>query len=248
LTVALAAAASATAASRAPRFVLTIEGTQRFEWALDGQLEGASCTAKGHGMQTLQFRVPASTRVIATKNPATAGPGGDQIVRVGGKTLIPLIGTEARAYRVDTATASGCTAKAREYTQNCQGTNPFLPSAGVAMVWAGPAVEMHVPAQTLLYPRQPQTCDLRLFDLRNSQISQLINYGRRTPLKGGTVYGKSKVLTSTGHLKVCIDPSDADAFGFSLNDCSKLGPAPTRGVVVSGSITLDWKVTLRRTR
>ena len=76
-TVALAAATSATGASRAPQFLLTIvDGTQRFEGTLNGQPEGPACTAQSHGVQTLQFRTPANTRVIATKNPATAGPGG----------------------------------------------------------------------------------------------------------------------------------------------------------------------------
>ena len=246
LIVALGGATVASAAARAPRFVLTIDGTQHFDWTLEGEIEGG-CTVKSHGVQTLKFRAPA-TRVIATKNYVTAGPGGYQIVRVGGKTLIPLTGMETREYTVETASAVGCTAKSREFTQNCQGTNPFFPAAGAALVWAGPAVEMHVPTQTLLYERRPKTCDLRLFDLRNAAISQLISYGRRAPLKGGAVYGRGRLLTAAGKLRYCVDPSRSDTFGVSLDECSKIGPAPTRGVAITGSISADWKITLRRSR
>jgi hypothetical protein len=247
LVVALIGASAGTAASRAPRFLLTVEGTQRFEWTLDGQLEGPTCIVKGHGVQVLRFATPRPVRVVATSNYATSGPGGYQFQPIGtGKRLVPLTGTETRDYQVESARAEGCSASTRGYGQSCQATNRFLAGAGVSLVWFGAAVEMHVPVNVLLYERRPKTCDLLLFDLRNSAISQLINYGMRTSLKGGTVKGRGKVLTSTGKVHLCVDPSDADAAGVPLDDCSKIGPPPARGAAVTGTISLDWKITLRR--
>jgi hypothetical protein len=247
LLIALVGAAASTAAPRAPRFTVTIEGTQRFDWSLSGQLEGPTCTVKGHGVQTLQFATPRPVRVAATSNYATSGPGGYRFQPIGtSKSLVPLKGTETRDYQVESAVADGCSAATRVYGQSCQATNPFLGGAGVSLVWFGAAVEMHVPVNVLLYERRPKTCDLRLFDLRNSVISQLINYGMRTPLKGGTIKGRGKLLTSTGKLRLCVDPSDGGGFGVSLNDCSDIGQPPARGAFVTGTISLDWKITLRR--
>jgi hypothetical protein len=249
LLLALVAASAGLAAAKAPRFTVTIEGTQRFEWRLDGQVEGPTCTVKAHGVQTLRFATPRPVRVVASSNYATSGPGGYRILPIGtGKSLVPLTGTETRDYQVESARADGCSAATRVYGQSCQATNPFLRSAGVSMVWFGAAIEMHVPVDVLLYERRPKTCDLRLFDLRNTVISQLINYGMRTPLKGGTIKGRAKLLTSTGKLHLCVDPSDADTYGVSLDDCPDIGPPPTRGAAVTGTISLDWKTTLRRLR
>ena len=106
---------------------------------------------------------------------------------------------------------------------------------------------MHVPVDVLLYERRPAACDLLLFDVRNSMISQLMNYGVFVPARGGnlvTLSGPS-LVTASGHRVYCINERDADESGAGYRGCDE-PPGTTRGTKVTGKLTVDWKITLRR--
>ena len=127
------------------------------------------------------------------------------------------------------------------------GTNPFKTGAGVVLLRNGQRLEVHVPVDVLLYERRPASCDLLLFDLRNSMISQLLNYGVSVPARGGNLvtFTGSRVVTATGHRVFCVDERDSDESGAGYRDCDR-PPTTTRGTVVTGKLTVDWAITLRR--
>jgi hypothetical protein len=251
----LVAESASSAARRLPRFTVTIQGTQRFEWAFTGNLLGSGCRiTKGEGVQVLRFATPRPVRVVATNQPAPPGtPGGFEFRLVGtGKRVIPLKGTETREYRADPAArADGCAEpeRARPYAQSCHSTNPFVAGAGVVLVRGKTTLAMHTPTNAVLYDRFPKTCNAGLFDVRNTTISQLISWGTRTRVRGGSITGRGNRLTSTGKISGCVDPSESAAFGASFDLCRNVRP-PARGAAfaVTGTISASWTIVLKRLR
>jgi hypothetical protein len=259
LALALAASAAAPAKTAPARFALSIHGTQRFEWAIDGGLEeiakSPACAFRGKGTQTLEFATPPGLTVVPTDiwGP-TGAPGGYEFrALVGGKRqrLIPLRGKETRDYETLVVPQVASCPMFRDlsehgYGQSCQGTNPFTSRAGVVLVRYHEQLEMHTPVDALLYPRRPATCDLRLFDLRNTVISQLSSWAAYRPVRGGNLARMSgRLLTATGHIELCVRERDSGDYGVSLRDCDK-PTAALRGTKVTGRITHDWTISLRR--
>jgi hypothetical protein len=106
---------------------------------------------------------------------------------------------------------------------------------------------VHVPVDLVLYNRRPATCDLLLFDVRNSIISQLLTWGVYLPARGGSLItlGGARTITAVGHREYCVDEHDSDETGAGYRECSD-PPTTTRGPLVTGKQTVDWKITLRR--
>lgn len=184
LALSLAASVAAPAKTVPPRFALSIHGTQRFEWAIDGGLDeisgSAACAFKGRGVQTIEFATPPGLIVVPTEIWSPSGaPGGKEFrALLGGKQrrLLPLAGKESRDYQALVAPqVTACPLfrglAERGYGKSCQGANPFKAGSGVVLIRNGERLELHTPVDVLLYDRRPAACDLRLFDLRNSIMS-----------------------------------------------------------------------------
>jgi hypothetical protein len=261
LATALVAAAAAEGA-RKPRFTVSIEGTQRFEWSIDATRDSRGgavpCGYKGSGRQVVTFRTARPVTVVVPKGigmtytylgqpflPAAPGKRG---------RLIPLVGQESRDYRALQAPPAGsCSAvpqEERNYFRDCSGTNPFLPNAGVVVMRYRRTMRhkhtamMYSPVDVLLFPRKPAACDLRLFDLRNFLITQLITI-QYLPLTGGNFERRATtVVRAAGSARNCVDPFGSDAYQADLQKCGQ----PVRPGPVTGEITTSWKLTFRRAR
>jgi hypothetical protein len=272
--VAALLAAPAAESARKPRFTVSIEGTQRFDWVIEGGRDARGrlgpCAFKGSGRQVVTFRTARPVTVLVPKGEGlTYTYGGQPFLPVAtGKRLIPLVGQESREYHtLQPPNLGACPMFESEspgYGRDCRGTNPFLPNAGVVVMrYRRPSgirqdvlaragwkpgerhkAMMYAPVDVLLFARQPKECDLRLFDLRNYLISQLLTI-KYLPLTGGNFEARATtVVRATGSERNCIDPFGSDASRAALKSCS----APRRPGPLTGEMTADWRITFRRAR
>jgi hypothetical protein len=259
-------AAPAVESARKPRFTVSIEGTQRFEWTINGGRDARGqpgpCVFKGSGQQVIAFRTARPVTVLVPPGQGLSGSyGGDAFLNAATrKRLIPIVGQESRDYRVlQPPSVRTCPNFERSYPgygRDCRGTNPFLPNASVVVLRYNPIryhpkrfskqrTMMYAPVDVLLFDRTPKECDLRLFDLRNYLISQLITVGEYVPLKGGRFEQRAtKVVSAAGSVRLCVDPFGSSTANADLQSCSR----PKRAGELTGEITANWKITFRRAR
>jgi hypothetical protein len=136
------------------------------------------------------------------------------------------------------------------YFTDCSGTNPFLPNAGVVVMrYKRPAgvsqsvlgragwkpgerekAMVYAPVD-VLFARRPNQCDLLLFDLRNSLISQLVTVGQYRTLTGGAFERRrTRMVRSTGLVRACVDSfgsNEPNEFEADLQSCQ--GPGAPAG-------------------
>lgn len=236
------------AQSRAPRFLVTISGTQHFEWTLE-QTNPSSCSFKAQGEQSETFGTARPVRVIAP--PArTRADRGKEFQAFNGRgwgRVVPLQGGETRTYRVLRAPAGDCVGP--ELRRDCRGANPLVRGAGVALMRDRRTVALHVPVDTPWIARRPSVCDIRLFDLRNFYLTAVFGVREYELVRGGTFENRrAKVLRVAFSVRGCVDPSKSSDVGiFFATSCRPPSPGQ-RGPVLTGNIRADWTVTFRRTR
>jgi hypothetical protein len=248
IAVALVGATSVESAqSRAPRFLVTITGTQHFEWTLKDVTSGP-CAFEGHGEQDETFGTSSPVKVIAP--PARMRADRYKEFQAfngrGWGRVVPLSGRETRTYRVARAPAANCTSVDPVLRSDCRGSNPLLPRAGVAIIRDRRKVALHVPVDTPWINRRPAVCDIRLFDLRNFFLSAVFGVRTYKLVQGGT-FERAKTLRVAFSARYCVDPSASSDFEISL-DTTCGPPTSGRGPVLSGTLRTDWSVTFRRTR
>jgi hypothetical protein len=241
-----AASGTQSAAAKAPRFLVTITGTQHVEWTIE-QVSPRPCTFKGHGEQSESFRTSRPVKVIAP----TAGPSGTRefraLARGAWRRVVPLSGAENRSYQVVQAPSPECRGIPTEFRTSCSGTNPLLPGAGVVLMRVRRQVALHVPVDTPWIQRRPAACDIRLFDLRNFYEAAVFGTHVYKPVTGGTFENRrAKTLRTNVSVRYCIDPSDSSDVDLVLK--TSCGPPRGAGIVVSGQLDAAWTITFRRTR
>ena len=246
---ALLFAASSVAGGQArPRFLVTIKGTQHLEWTLE---DTGDCSFKGHGEQSETFGTSRPVKVIAP--PARRGL--DQYEREfrafngrGWGRVVPLSGRETRVYRVLKAPTGACEDVGPEFRSDCRGTNPLLPRAGVVLMRDGRKMALHVPVDTPWIARRPSTCDIRLFDLRNSYLAAVFGLLTYKPVTGGTFENRrAKTLRFSVGVRYCVDPSES-YFEIELRKTCRPPRPGYRGAVLTGELTASWTVIFGRTR
>lgn len=227
------------ASTKLPRFFATITGTQHWEWTLDHKAE--DCSFKGQGEQNERFGTSQPVKVIAPLGRANSYEF--QAFRRGagwGRT-VPLAGRETRTYRVLRAPVGACAALKPAYRSNCNGTNPLLPRAGVALKRVKQEGFLHIPIDTPWINRSPSVCNILLFDLRNFYPVAVAGVGKRVRVRGGTFENpRAKTLRFDISVRSCAQGS------IDYPDFVRCG-SPPRGEL-SGEITTTWSITLRRTR
>jgi hypothetical protein len=244
----LSATSTESAQSRAPRFLVTVTGTQHFEWTLE-QTNPSSCSYKAQGEQSESFGTSRPVKVIAP--PARLQKDRYKEFQAfngrGWGRVVPLAGRETRAYRVLRAPPADCVTP--EFRSDCRGTNPLVPGAGVALMRDRRKVALHVPVDTPWIARRPSVCDIRLFDLRNFFLSAVFGLRTYMPVSGGTFENRrAKTLRVAFSARYCVDPSESSDFEiFLATSCRPPSPG-RRGAILTGSLRADWTVTFRRTR
>lgn len=244
----IGAASVESAQSRLPRFLVSITGTQHFEWTLEDATSGA-CSFKGHGEQSETFGTSRPVKVIAPPARTRAdrykefqafnGRGWGRVVRLTGK--------ETRVYRVLKAPTGACDGVGPEFRSDCRGTNALLPRAGVALIRDRRKVALHVPVDTPWIARQPSVCDIRLFDLRNFFLAAVFGLRAYKPVSGGT-FERAKTLRVSFSARYCVDPAKSSDFEIFLDTtCGPPRPGQ-RGPVLTGDLTANWAVTFTRSR
>ena len=241
-----AAAGTESAATKAPRFLVAIAGTQHVDWTLE-QVSPRPCTFKGHGEQSETFRTSRAVKVIAP----TAGPAGTRefraLVRGSWKRTVPLGGAEHRSYSVVQAPSPECRGIPTEFRTSCSGTNPLLSGAGVVLMRVRRQIALHVPVDTPWIQRRPATCDIRLFDLRNFYEAAVFGTHVYRPVTGGTFENRrAKTLRSSISVRYCIDPAESSDVDLVLK--TSCGPGRQSGLLLSGQLDAAWTITLRRSR
>jgi hypothetical protein len=248
------------------RFTLTIEGTQRFEWTIEGGRDARGqpgpCAFTGTGRQVVTFGTARPVTVLVPPGQGLSGGyGGDAFLNAATRRRsIAVTGQETREYRVlqppNPATCPNLDGSYPGYGRACSGTNPFLPSASVVVLRYNPIrynpkrlsrqrAMVYAPVDVLLFERKPKQCDLRLFDLRNYLISQLITVGEYLALKGGRFEQRAtKIVTGAESVRLCVDPFGSGPANADLQSCSK----PKRQGELTGEITVNWTLTFRRAR
>ena len=236
----LTATSLAAAQTRRPRFFVTITGTQSWNWTLE---HSGTCSFKGQGEQHESFGTSRPVEVI----PPPARPTGHhpEFQAFNGRSwgrVVPLRGRETRAYRVLRPLSPGCTEDLRrEYANDCRGTNPLLPRAGIALMQVRQTVALHQPVDTPWIPRFPSVCDVRLFDIRNHYLTSVFGVLQYRPVRGGTFENRrAKTLRWSVSVRYCTRGDDLD-----LRSCDR--PPPARSTL-TGELTASWTVTFRRTR
>jgi hypothetical protein len=237
------------AQSRAPRFLVTITGTQHFEWTLEENTAG-SCSYKGHGEQSESFGTSRPVKVIAPP----AGRRADRYKEFqafngrGWGRVVPLKGAETRVYRVLRAPTGTCEGMSPELRKDCRGTNALLPRAGVALIRDQRKVALHVPVDTPWIARRPSVCDIRLFDLRNFFLAAVFGLRTYKPVSGGTFDNRrAKTLRVAYNVRYCVDPSESSDFEIFLGTSCRPPSPGRRGPVLTGELTASWTVAFRRT-
>lgn len=244
-----AATSVESAQSRLPRFLVTITGTQHFEWTLEDMTSGP-CSFKGHGEQSEVFGTARPVKVIAP--PARIRADRFKEFQAfngrGWGRVVPLKGKETRVYRVLKPPRGDCQLPP-ELGSDCQGTNSLLPRAGVALIRDQRKVALHVPVDTPWIARQPSVCDVRLFDLRNFFLAAVFGLRTYKPVSGGTFENRrAKVLRVSFSSRYCVDPSKSSDFEIFLDTtCGPPRPG-RRGSVLTGGLTASWTVTFKRAR
>jgi hypothetical protein len=273
--VAALLAAPAAESARKLRFTVSIEGTQRFEWVIEGGRDARGrpgpCAFRGSGRQVITFRTARPVTVLVPKGEGlTYTYGGQPFLPVAtGKRLIPLVGQESREYHaLQPPNLGACPMFESEspgYGRDCRGTNPFLPNAGVVVMrYRRPSgvrqdvlaragwkpgqrhkAMMYAPVDVLLVARQLKECDLLLFDLRNYLISQLVTVGAYEPLTGGDFERRATKVVQSAGSVRLC----VDPFGSDAAraDLQKCGGS-TRPGPLTGEMTATWKLTFRRVR
>jgi hypothetical protein len=244
----LAATSVETAQSRAPRFLVTITGTQHFEWTLEDST--SACTYKGHGEQSETFGTARAVKVIAP--PARIRADRYKEFQAfngrGWGRVVPLAGRETRVYDVLKAPTGQCQGMTPELKTDCRGTNPLLPRAGVAIIRDRRQVALHVPVDTPWIERQPKVCDIRLFDLRNIFLAAVFGLRIYKPVSGGTFENpRAKTLRVSYSVRYCVDPSESSDPEIALDTTCPPPRAGQRGAVLTGNLRAEWAVTFRRT-
>jgi hypothetical protein len=245
----LAAASVESAQSRAPRFLVTITGTQHFEWTLEDASAGL-CSYKGHGEQSETFGTSRPVKVIVP--PARLRADRYKEFQAfngrGWGRVVPLRGEETRVYRVLRAPTGTCEGMRPELRRDCRGTNPLLPRAGVALIRDRQKVALHVPVDTPWIQRRPAACDIRLFDLRNFFLAAVFGLRTYKPVSGGTFDNRrAKTLRVAFSARYCVDPSESSDFEIFLETRCRPPSPGRRGPVLTGELTANWTVTFRRT-
>jgi hypothetical protein len=245
----LAATSVESAQSRAPRFLVTITGTQHFEWTLEDST--SACSYKAHGEQSETFGTARPVKVIAP--PARIRADRYKEFQAfngrGWGRVVPLAGRETRVYDVLKAPTGQCQGMRPELKTDCRGTNPLLPRAGVAIIRDRRQVALHVPVDTPWIERQPKVCDIRLFDLRNIFLAAVFGLRIYKPVSGGTFENsRAKTLRVSYSVRYCVDPSESSDFEIALDTTCPPPRAGQRGAVLTGNLRADWAVTFRRTR
>jgi hypothetical protein len=253
LSAALVAALLATtsvesAQSRAPRFLVTITGTQHFEWTLEDST--SACSYKGHGEQSETFGTSRPVKVIAP--PARLRKDRYKEFQAfngrGWGRVVPLSGRETRVYNVVKAPTGQCEGMQPALRRDCRGTNPLLPRAGVAIVRDRGKVALRVPVDTPWIARQPSVCDIRLFDLRNGFLTAVFGVEIYKPVSGGTFENpRAKTIRVSYSVRYCVDPSESSDFEIALDTTCPPPRAGQRGPVLTGNLRAEWAVTFRRT-
>lgn len=251
LAAALAAALPAansvgSASARMPRFLATVIGTQHFTWTLEQS--DLQCSFQGKGVQDETFRTARPVKVIAARG--KAGSFEFQAFSRGrwGR-VVPLTGRETRTYDVVQRPTGACGGVKPEFRNDCRGSNPLLPHAGVVLMRLGQKVALHVPVDTPWIVRTPAACDIRLFDLRNFFLSAVFGLRTYKPIRGGTFENpRTKTLRASIAARYCVDPGESSDVDVVLaSDCG--APQPGRnGPVLTGTLTTTWSITLRRSR
>jgi hypothetical protein len=241
-----AAAGTQSAGAKAPRFLVTIAGTQHVEWTIE-QVSPRPCTFKGHGEQSESFRTSRAVKVIAP----TAGPAGTRefraLVRGAWRRVVPLAGAEKRSYQVVETPSPECRGIPTDFRTSCSGTNPLVPGAGVALMRVRRQIALHVPVDTPWIQRRPATCDIRLFDLRNFYEAAVFGTHVYKPVLGGTFENRrAKTLRTTIKVHYCIDPSESSDIDIVFE--TSCGAPRAAGIVLSGALDAAWTITFRRTR
>jgi hypothetical protein len=240
----LGASSVESASSRAPRFLATISGTQHFEWMLRDTRSGG-CAYEGHGEQSERFRTARAVKVIAPPPRGGSSREFQALARGRWGRVVPLIGTETRTYALLKAPTAPCPAIRPEFRHDCRGTNPLLPRAGVVLMRDREKLAVHVPVDTPWIDRQPSACDIRLFDLRNFFLSAVFGVRTYAPIRGGT-FEKARTLRASIGVRYCVDPTESSDFEVVLKTtCEQPLPSP-RGPVLTGQLTAQWTITLRR--
>lgn len=243
----LTATSVESAQSRAPRFLVTIAGTQHFEWTL--QDSAGVCSYKGHGEQSEIFGTSRPVKVIAP--PARVRADRFKEFQAfngrGWGRVVPLTGKETRTYQALLPPSGSCPDVRPEFRSNCRGTNPLLPRAGVAIMRDQRKVALHVPVDTPWIERRPSVCDIRLFDLRNFFLTAVFGVGIYKPVSGGTFENRrAKTLRVAFSARYCVDPSESSDFEIVLDTTCPPPPQGRRGPVLTGNLRADWTVTFRR--
>jgi hypothetical protein len=246
----LTATSTQSAQAKAPRFLVTIAGTQHFEWTLEDASAG-SCSYKGHGEQSETFGTARPVKVIAP--PARIRADRYKEFQAfngrGWGRVVPLRGMETRVYRVLKAPTGQCEGMTPELRRDCRGTNPLVPRAGVALIRDRGKVALHVPVDTPWIERRPSDCDIRLFDLRNFFLSAVFGVRIYKPVQGGTFDNRrTKTLRVAYSVRYCVDPSESSDFEIALDTTCGPPRQGQRGPVLTGELTASWTVVFRRTR
>jgi len=234
------------AGSRAPRFLVTVTGSQHFEWSLKDVTSGP-CAFEASGEQSEAFGTARPVKVIAPRN--TRVDRFKEFQAFNGRgwgRVVPLAGRETRSYRVARAPAAGCTSVPAEFRSNCSGTNTLLPRAGVAIMRDGRKIALHVPVDTPWINRRPAACDIRLFDLRNFFLSAVFGVRTYKVVEGGT-FERGRTLRVAFHSRLCVDPTKSSDFEIFL-DTTCGPPRSGRGAILSGTLRTDWSLVFRRAR
>ena len=244
----IGAASVDSAESRAPRFLVTVSGSQQFEWTLR-DLTSPSCRFEGHGEQSETFGTARPVKVIAppARSRADRFKEFQAFNGRGWGRVVPLSGRETRAYRVVRPPAPGCMSVRPEFRSDCTGTNRLLPRAGVAIIRDGRKIALHVPVDTPWIDRQPPNCDIRLFDIRNFFLSAVFGVRTYKQVVGGT-FERARTLRVSFSARPCVDPTESSDFELVLDTTCSAPPAGRRGPVLTGNLRTDWSVTFRRTR
>ncbi len=243
----LAAASIESAQSRAPRFLVTITGTQHFEWTL--QDSAGLCSYKGHGEQSETFGTSRPVKVIAPPPRGGSSREFQALSQGAWGRVVPLTGRETRAYQALLPPIGECRNVRPELRSNCSGTNALLPRAGVALMRDYRKVALHVPVTTPWIERRPSICDIRLFDLRNFFLSAVFGLGTYKPVLGGTFENRrAKTLRVAFSARYCVDPAESSDFEIFLKTTCRPPSPGRRGPILTGRLRTDWTATFRRTR
>jgi hypothetical protein len=242
----LAASSVESAPVRMPRFQATVTGTQHFAWTLEQS--DLQCSFQGKGVQDETFRTARPAKVIAPRG--KAGSYEFQAFSRGGwGRVVPLTGGETRNYDVVQRPTGACGAVGAEFRNDCRGSNPLLPRAGVVLMRLGQKLALHVPVDTPWIERRPAACDIRLFDLRNYFLSAVFGLRTYKPIRGGTFEnGRAKTLRVSIAARYCVDPAESSDVDIVLASTCGAPEPGRRGPLLSGTLTTTWSITLRRSR